>query len=191
MYYVLDCDYPEDESGGYMDIDDGIEIDGVDSWSSGERFTVPIPSPILVNVVPEAGYTGLPNEMKDGNLLLMSDRLVSALRVAGVDNIDTYPTTLVNTETGQTYSYQAVNIIGLIAAADLEKSEWHSYDGDGVSDTTFESLTLKEDRARGALLFRLAENTSTILVHEKVRDHILASGISTLKFIEPEDWVQL
>jgi hypothetical protein len=191
MYYVLDCDYPRDEAGGYLDIDDGIEIDGIENWSTGHRFTVPIESVIEVNVIPEGGYRGPPKEMKDANLLLMSDRLVSALRAAGVDNIDVYRALLRNVATGETYAYQAVNIIGVIAAADLARSEWASYDGEPLFDTSFESLALNENALAGALLCRLAENTGTILIHEKVRDRILASGIDTLNFIEPEDWMQL
>jgi hypothetical protein len=191
MYYVLECDYPDDDNDGYLDIDDGIDIDGIDSWSAGERFTVPVPNPIGVEAMPEGDYTGPPIEMHDGNLLLMSPRLVAALREAGVDNLDCYPAVIVNIETKKKYEYQAVNIIGLVAAADLGKSQWSSYDGDPAYDASFEGLTVRPEAARGALMFRLAENTGVILVHDKVKAHLLAKGLDTLTFSEPEDWVQL
>lgn len=189
MYYVLYCETPMDEEDGYLDIEDGLEIEGVDCWDIGRRFDVDIPNPLQVDLVPVEGYTGEPAEMHDGNILLMSNRLVAALKEAGVDNLDCYPATLKNVETGKTFSYQAVNIIGVMAAADLEKSQWQSYDGEPLFDVNFEGLEINEQAAQGALLFRLAESTDTILIHEKVRDHIIARGIATLKFIRPSDWV--
>jgi hypothetical protein len=52
----------------------------------------------------------------------------------------------------------------------------------------FNSLAIDEAAAGGALLFRLAESVNAIVVHERVRRHLEASGITTLTFIEPEDW---
>ncbi|HYD52538.1 MAG TPA: hypothetical protein VEA99_07920 [Gemmatimonadaceae bacterium] len=191
MYYALYCDFPRSPTDGYLDIDDGIDIEGVESWSSGQRFAAPPRAPIVVTCTPEGEAEGPPREMHDANLLLMSDRLVAALRGAGVDNIDTYPATLVHAQTGERWPYQAVNIIGLVRAADLGKSVWTNHDGEALFDTSFESLAVDERAARGQLLFRLAENTGTILAHERVRDHIIASGIDTIRFIEPENWVRI
>jgi len=191
MYYVLYCEYPKDAAGGFMDIDDGIRIRGVRSWRIGQRIDVEVPNPIIVNVTPTGSYTGPPIEMSAGTLLLMSNRLVEALRAAGVDNIDCYPASLRNTKTGETYNYQSVNILGLVAAADLTKSEATIYDDSPAADVSFESVVLKNEALHGELLFRLAENTGTIMIHEKVRDKILERGITTLKFIRPENWVRL
>jgi hypothetical protein len=191
MYYVLRCDYPKNEAGGYLEIRDGIDIDGIDSWSLGRKIQAPVPNPIEIEAVPKRNYGGPPIEMRNGNLLLMSDRLVDALREAGVDNIDVYPAVLRNTKTGQTYSYKAVNIIGIISAANLGESVWRSDDSVPLFDVSFESLVLKGGAAGEALLFRLAENSATILVHEKVREHVLAKGIDTLKFLEPKDYIHL
>jgi hypothetical protein len=189
MYYVLDAEIPMDENDGYLDIDDSmVEIDGIDSWSVGKKFTVPVPTPIIVDATPIEEYAGPPPEMNDANILIMSTRLVKALREAGVDNIDTYPALLRNTETGKTHPYEAVNIIGLVAAADLAKSEWESFDAKPQFDTTFERLVIDPDAAGGSLMFRLAENTFAIVVHARVRDHLVKSGLDTLTFAEPEDW---
>ncbi|AUX27885.1 uncharacterized protein SOCEGT47_084850 [Sorangium cellulosum] len=189
MYYVLSYEVPQDEDEGYLDLQDGLDFDGVDSWSLGQRFQAALPDPIEVDLVPVGGYRGEPSEMYDGNMCLMSGRLVSALLACGVDNIDHYRAVLKNTDTGQTYDYRAVNIVGLVAAADLASSVWESHDGDARIDTSFDELVVDEGKALGALMFRLAENTSTILIHAKVRDHLLSSGFPTLRFLEPSEWM--
>ncbi|XXY17976.1 hypothetical protein WME88_58080 [Sorangium sp. So ce216] len=188
-YYVLSYEVPQDENEGYLDLQDGLDFDGVDSWSLGQRFLAALPDPIEVDLVPVSGYRGEPSEMYDGNMCLMSERLLSALLTCGVDNIDHYRAVLRNTETGQTYGYRAVNIVGLVAAADLAGSVWESHDGDARIDTSFDALVVNEGKALGALMFRLAENTSTILIHAKVRDHLLSVGFPTLRFLEPSGWV--
>ncbi|WP_437991983.1 imm11 family protein [Sorangium sp. So ce145] len=189
MYYVLTYEVPQDENEGYLDLQDGLDFDGVDSWSLGQRFLAALPDPIEVDLIPVSSFRGEPSEMYDGNMCLMSARLVSALLACGVDNIDHYRAVLKNTETGQTYSYRAVNIVGLIAATDLASSVWESHDGDARFDTSFDALAVNEDKALGALIFRLAENTSTILIHAKVRDHLLSVGFPTLRFLKPSEWV--
>jgi hypothetical protein len=40
-------------------------------------------------------------------------------------------------------------------------------------------------------MFRLAENCMTVVVHERIKDAIVAAGINTFAFVAPEDWVQL
>lgn len=127
--------------------------------------------------------------MYDGNICVMSSRLVSSLKDSGVDNIDCYPVLLKNTETNEIYHYHAVNIIGIIAAADLKNSKWESYDNKALFDVHFEQLELNEEAAHGTLMFRLAEHTGTILIHERVRSHLVAANFETLRFLEPQSWV--
>ena len=111
-------------------------------------------------------------------------RANSILKEAGVDNLDCYPAILTNVETGETYDYQAVNIIGTRMAADLDKSDWENFDGEAKTDTFFNKLTVDEEKAEGLLIFRLAESLSTVIVHQQVKDHILGQGIDTLTFLE-------
>ena len=182
-YFKLLCNTPEDDDGGFADIVDHF-VEGANSWISGERFNATISTPLEFDVEPEEDYQGLPAEMFFGETFLMTTRLVDALKEAGVDNIDCYPATLTHIETGEKYDYQAVNIIGTRMAADLEKSDWESFDGDARTDTFFNKLVVDEEKVGGLLLFRLAESLSTVIVHEKVKDHLLASGIDTLTFLE-------
>lgn len=60
-------------------------------------------------------------------------------------------------------------------------------DGPMVS-VDFDSLAIDAARARGALMFRLAESVSGIVVHESVRKAVEAAGIDSLSFTVPADW---
>jgi hypothetical protein len=122
-------------------------------------------------------------------LPLMSRRLVAALESAGVNNLQTYPTTITNPQ-GDTPAdyYIAVNIVGLVAAADLTKSQTSLESEERILSVDFHSLTVDPQKARDALMFRLAENISAVLVHERVRAHVEAQGITTLTWFEPEEW---
>jgi len=124
---------------------------------------------------------------------LMSKELVDALHSAGVDNLDTYPV-IIHSETGHPdcYDYLAVNIIGVIAAADMDQSEYDDDDDDdddfdGLFDVTFDSIVIDEKKAKGHLLFRMAESVSTVIIHEKIVNVLKEQGGFGLTFTEPEN----
>ena len=52
----------------------------------------------------------------------------------------------------------------------------------------FHSLSIDGFKTHEALMFRLAENISAVLVHERVRTIIDSKGINTLTWYEPEAW---
>lgn len=189
MYYVMSYVVPQDEDGGYFDVDDGLEFEGVDSWSLGRPFAVRLPEPIVIDLTVVDDYAGPPSDLYDGNMCLMSARLVEALQAAGVDNLQTYRAALRNSDTGETFDFRAVNIVGVIAAADLGESAWTSHDPEPLFDVNFDSLAVDESRTGGALMFRLAENTGVILVHESVRNRLVGLDLTGLVFAEGRQWV--
>jgi hypothetical protein len=183
MYFTLRCEYPVDENGGYYDIDDGLQFDGVGNWAVGRPFTKPPPDPMVVPIEAIDGYQGEPPEMVDGNICFFSRRMVDVLRAAGVDNLDCYPAILRDQENGRDFPRLAGNILGLVAAADLKSSEWENLDGAPKLDTHFDRLVVDDGAARGLLMFRLAESTGTIVVHEKVKLALERAGLSMLQFL--------
>jgi hypothetical protein len=195
MYFVLTCPPLVNAKGeALMEIHNCFEVGNVWSWCDGlalepeERdFSVPI----LIDFEPFRGYAGPPRELVDVCIPLMSKRLTEVLLEAGVKNLELYPVLLTNTVTGETHDYHAFKLIGLIAAADMQQSQWSRYDARAEGDTSFTSLALDESKTGGRLLFRLKENINALLVHESVRDRILAKGIDTLTFVKPEEWVQV
>jgi hypothetical protein len=121
----------------------------------------------------------------------MSNRLKQVLQSAGVDNINFHPVTLRNSETGQTYEYYAFNLVGRISAVDFKQSKIGSYDGDFVGDSQIHDLVIDDSRCRNALMFRMVEQFSTILAHRTVKEAVERSGITSVKFIKPEDFMAL
>lgn len=99
---------------------------------------------------------------------VMSDRMVATLRAAGVDNLQCFRAKLQNPQTNEVWTnYLAVNVLGCVSCADLERSEYSEIGGGLLH---FSWLVIDPDRAGGALFFRLAESPSTIVAHRKVGD---------------------
>ena len=106
-------------------------------------------------------------------------------------SLDYYPVILTNKESGQTYSYLAFNIVGLVSAVDFEASNTRVYDNKPVINVSIYDLVLDEQKIQDLLLFRLGEKSNTIIVHESVKQSIESAGIDTLQFIKPEDYMHL
>lgn len=188
MYYVLDrfgalhpCRW----------VDDYPYIEGV-NFREGSRFTVPIPQPLeftLEPLDPHASDHGpeIPEYLK-GKIPLFRNDLIAAMKAAGVDNLDLYDAVIIDPDDGKRHTdHKAVNIIGAISVADMSKSKATVHPGGPVIDVDFDDLVVDDKKARGALIFRLAESVNAILVHERLRDHLIANGFRNLEFLEPSD----
>jgi hypothetical protein len=119
----------------------------------------------------------------------MRDDLLAALRNVGVDNLQVFPAQVRDKTKRQVHDeYVAVNIIGAIACANMDESERMDPDDDGdLIDVDFDSLVIDEERARGALLFRLAESVSAIVVHRRIREAV-EKTIPGMTFFGPGEW---
>ena len=184
MYYMLACLGPIDRERAVLR---NVPMFKDVSWMRGMRIKTEIPDPIEIEVDTRVGDAMMP--MFDEGMLIMSDEMIAALHKAGVDNLDCYNTVISDPETGKVYSdYKAVNIIGVIACADIKASECESF-GEPLIDMDFDSLVIDETKTHGALMFRLAECITGIVVHEKVKQCLEDCGIQYLDFILPEEWV--
>jgi hypothetical protein len=181
----------DEAAKGHMEVRDEEAYDHFTGWRTGELIAERPAGPVEIKAIPRDRYKGLPDEMYDFSVPMMSARLKLALDAAGVDNINYFPVTLRNTKTNAAYEYFAFNLVGLVSAADPGKSEMSSYDGDFVGDTEIRSLSVDETRARGLLIFRLAEKFSIILVHRRVKETIEKHGIDTMRFRDPEGFMAL
>lgn len=185
-YSMLECYAPS--GGRFTDILEYPLIEGVDSWMLGARFTVPLPDPLRLQWDPQT--SGPRKTMYDATIPLLRHELIEALQQAGVDNLDCYPAVIVDSETGEECAdYQAVNIIGLVSAADLGRSKFADPSGNRLIDMDFESLAIDADRTFGAKLFRLAECVSGVVIHRSVKEYLESLGGFGLSFVPPANWI--
>jgi len=192
-YYILMCFTPWFAKSASLG--DAPEVEGVESWISGRVISVPVPQPLEFVVEPdeddqEPEEPGELLELYQYSVVLMTERLVEALGQAGVDNLQVFQARIRDPRTGQVATnYRVVNVVGVVSCADLRLSKYAPPEGPPIIDVSFDSLVIDEKRAGGQLLFRLAESLSAIVVHQRVRDHLLARGFDMLTFRDPAQYV--
>ena len=149
-----------------------------------------IPNPIEFFTIPIERYTvemgpALPDVFNKSGLIL-SDRLYRTILEFGVDNLEAFPGVLNDAETKERFTgYWAINVVGLIAAADWNKSIAAVQPGGPVIDVAFDRLVIDDTKARGALMFRLAENTTSVWLHQSLVEHIKKVGFPGVQFSKP------
>lgn len=172
-----------------MPIARGPEPELDENWMLGRSLNQStVPQPLRYTLDPD--YGGTPKAMYDAEANpVMRDDLIRVLTSAGVDNIQYFAAILVDPESGKEHTnYKAFNIVGLVAAADMENSELMATSDSTIGDVDFHALVIDESKCRGLLLFRLAENISAIVVHEKIKSAIEASGIPGFVFYGLAEW---
>jgi hypothetical protein len=171
------------------------DVEGVDwtDWRIGERLAASPPSPLrftLRRLNPHASDHGphLPAFLNAACPLFKRDLIAELVR-CGVDNLDTYDVVISDPDSATpNLDYRAVNIIGMIRAADMARSEAIVHPGGpALVDVGFDRLVIDPSRTGTSKLFRLAESTKTIVVHETVRDHLVARGFDDLAFYRPNN----
>ena len=190
----MDCVLPTNENGeALMEIHNCFMTGNARNWGNGKSFksNVSFPVPIEIDFEPFRGFKGPPVEIVDLCIPIMSKRLKETLERSGVDNIDYFPAILTNTESGEKFDYFAFKVVGLVAATDLSNSEFTSFDGDMVVDTSFETLVIDEYKTHDFKLFRLAENISALVVNEEIKNFIENESINSLELLNPEEFVQI
>ncbi|MBK6534554.1 MAG: hypothetical protein IPF99_34880 [Deltaproteobacteria bacterium] len=164
------------------------EVDGVESWMAGTLITTSVPQPVEVTV--DRDEPGDLLELYQLEALVMSERLVSALRAAGVDNLQVFDLVIRAPESGRVFTtHKLVNVVGRVACADLTRSTYASPRGSPLIDVDFDGLAIDEGRAGDHLLFRLAECVSAVIVHEQLRRQLIDQGFSMLTFQLPSEFV--
>jgi hypothetical protein len=184
MYYMLGCFGPLDRDRAMLG--NVPEIEGL-SWITGRRIDVPVPTPFEVDLDTSEGDALVP--MFEMGVLMLTQEMIAALEGAGVDNLDTYDAIIHDRAQGiQHTGYKAVNIIGVVACADLGASRYEAF-GRPVIDVDFDSLVIDEKRIRGPLMFRLAECVTGIVIHERVKQRLEQAGVPYLYYLTPQEWV--
>jgi hypothetical protein len=179
---------PPDRDPAYRCIGTWPSVEGIDSWATGDRFRVSVPEPLEFAL--DRTNPGKMFAFSKVQIPVMRDDLLAAIREAGVSNLDAYRAVIRDPLDGTVHQgYFAVNIVGAVAAVDWEKSEFDPEIPERLVSADFDRVVIDESKTGGALMFRLAECVSGIVIHEKVRDRLIARGFGFLGFIDPKDWV--
>jgi hypothetical protein len=138
-------------------------------FQAGELIARSIPEPLCFQCDCTAAHP--PPDYLRRIIPIFSKRLLSVVCQSGVDNLQTFRAELLNPNTGEKWDgFYAVNIVGKISCADMGRSKYTQI---GAGMIEFDDLVIKPEAARGELLFRLAESTRRIIIHEKVIEHIV------------------
>lgn len=138
-------------------------------FQAGERIDETLPDPLVFECDNTANDP--PPDFSKRIIPVLSQRFLSRLQDAGVDNLQTFRAELVNPATGERWTdYHAVNIIGAIPCTNLTRSR---YTAIGTGMIEFDEIVLDAGLTREALLFRLAESTRRIIVHSQVIEHLV------------------
>lgn len=182
MHYVMTCEGKHPIAA----IDEVPRLPG-GPWMKGKPMAIDVPVPLVYTL--DAGRPGNLKAMYDKAIPLMRDDLVEALAEAGVDNLERFAAVIRDTAAGKEYAnYKAVNIVGVLACADMDRSEVLGGVDSRLIDVDFASLVIDEAKAAGALLFRLAEAVNAIVVDEKVKQQVVDRGIPGMVFYGPGEW---
>ena len=159
-----------------------------DTWWAGTKFQRPPDLPVVAEI--KKGYEDADLLDFFGPASLLSNALYEALIAAGVDNLEVYDAEI-QSEDGKIVhkNYKAFNLIGLVKAADMAKSQFSADVPSRLIDASIQKLEIDGDKARGALMFRLAEYVGAVIVHERVKRAIEAAGVKTVTFTAPDQYV--
>ena len=128
--------------------------------------------------------------MYEFDVPLFRKDLLQALFDAGVDNLQLFDAVIRDRVDGVSFNnYFAFNVVGVVSAADMEKSVLMHEETLSDLDHDFSSLVIDTDKVpKDLLLFRLAESVNAIVVHQKVKDLIEQRKIEGMVFYESGVW---
>lgn len=187
-YYLLEADNYSDYG-----VTENPKIDDDSSFLAGSVISKELPP--LVFEVNFPKKKKLPHFFGD-EVLLASKAFLEALKNSGVDNFQSFPAKVINPDTGQSWEdYFAVNVIGLVKAVDMEKSDFDILmegDDEGIETplVAFRDIVLEKNKIKDMHMFRLVESPVALIVSNKVVDFLVNNkpkgGLWGLDLVEVE-----
>jgi hypothetical protein len=191
-YYILSP--TSDENGDMMgliyerDHSDRSYVQGIPFNSKSEnQCERPPQEPVVLTIKPGREDSPFPTFLREP-VPLLSIEVLQVLHSAGVHNLDVYQAELRYSD-GKLASdnYVVFNLIGMIKAVDLEKSKFDSTQRESETCMIFDSVVIDLSKTQKLRMFRMAENVSTILVDDVVKNSIEGAKIQLLKVYRTND----
>jgi hypothetical protein len=105
---------------------------------------------------------------------VVSKKFIAALRLAGVDNFETWPAILIDPKTSEKWEdYCVFNEIGVVDAALLEASEFSVLMAGGVTVPPLldmKKLVFDREKVKNKKMFRIPQFSADLFISDKVMD---------------------
>jgi hypothetical protein len=177
-YYTMEQEVDREESFVLTSLPD---IEPKRPWYLGERFGIDPPDPLELIMDPTSGP--IMPDFFDAGIPVFSAKLCQAMHEAGVDTFDRYPAVMIDPNTGHRWAdYFAVNVIGKVSCADMKQSTYLDPTDTGQISVFFSQLVIDPMRARGHLMFRLAESLGELIIHDSVVKVLRTKDLKCLRF---------
>jgi hypothetical protein len=118
---------------------------------------------------------------------LFSEKMYNTLLGAGVTTMQSFLATVLDTITGISREYYAINITTTCLAMDLERSDYVPGINNSKLVRSINKLHLDESRCN-ELLFRLTEYDLLIIIKGSAEEALLKAELNAVILIEPENW---
>lgn len=173
MYYVMEQD--TERSRAYMLGPVPSSTLPRNRWLDGTCLGEPPPAPLPLELDPADGTRMV--DYFQGDIPVFAATLLDRFRAAGVDNLEAYPTVLLDPESGKQWTgYFAVNVIGAIRSADAA----------ALAPAGARDDSVVPEAPAGFLCFRLLEDLSRIVVHDRVVSRVPVTDFRGLRFTRLE-----
>ncbi len=142
-------------------------------WTMGMIYNGKVSQPLKCNLNPKRGA-----KLRDVYLVdipLFSVRLIKVLEDCGVDNIQLFDAELISPDGDVFKNYKAVNIIGLVECADMEKSDF--LPGTKPPMVSFSKVVIDKSKAKDLDFFRMQENSLYIVLSQRIKEAIEKEGL--------------
>lgn len=123
---------------------------------------------------------------------IVSSNFMKLLVTKEVEDLEFHPVDLICEGTNEVgRSYYFMNVLNNIECFDRKNSKFETpmYDDQLIAEVYY--LAINEEAIRGRDLVRMAEIPSTILVSDRLRTAIEASGLSGIEFMKLEDFEKI
>lgn len=122
---------------------------------------------------------------------VVSARLKRFLDDAGIDNLQYFPVTILETsESAPKLDYFAVNVLGLVTCIDTNESEFKGriVDGEVKGIRRISKLVLKEELPEHLNIYRVRLFRRLIIISEKLVQLLSNESFTGIKLVAPERW---
>lgn len=152
-------------------------------WLRGIRFHQAPAQPIQLRFEEEVPEDGVFVDFLGQPVPLVSQAFRDALIQSGASNLDFYETRIEGAEDFDDMPrYFAMNVVGKIEVADPARSSGIRPFGVMGADL-YDQFTPRSDLPAGMTIFRMAEQSSTLLVSEQVVRLCETLGVQTIEFL--------